>query len=507
MPSRVLRNSIANVLGSFAPSILQIVTLPFIVRTLGEAQYGVYTMVMAIVGYFVFLDPNFGAGIVKYLAEFESVGKKREVGEVVSLGLLAYFGIGALGALLIFFLAESVVTGLFSVPPELEASAVIATRVAAAGFFFSQLQVLLKNIPQALGHYPITAGVEVLEGILMPSLSVLVLWLGYGLLGIVVVRVLLNVMNVALLAVAVRRLLPELKFVRPSAQMAKRVGSFSGFAYFATLAAVVYYQADKLIISALAGVVALAYYVVPFNLASRVMGLSFRMASVIYPEASRLGALNQLGTLREIYYSAARYIFFINSYFLIAVVLFGYEILYYWMGPQFAEQGALVMVFIVTACLVDSMTNIPALVNDGLGHPKVTGMFSLGRACLGLALIAVGTKLYGIQGAAVAHLATFLVYSFSFLVFVHGRTVPFSFREMMKGAFGPVILPVAALCAAFWAVKPEGLLSLGASLTLGSAILFLWTAYGVAFILRPAHRAALVTQFLAKVRGQRQTSP
>jgi O-antigen/teichoic acid export membrane protein len=72
MSLSLLRNALSNLLGAVIPALVALGTVPLVVRGLGDASYGVYSLVTAIVGYFAVLDINVTAGSVKYIAEFNA---------------------------------------------------------------------------------------------------------------------------------------------------------------------------------------------------------------------------------------------------------------------------------------------------------------------------------------------------------------------------------------------------------------------------------------------------
>ncbi len=112
----IAKKSIANFIGGVVPAIASLLTVPVIVARLGDVQYGLFTLVTAIVGYFALIDINVTAGSVKYLSEHHARGEYDQVNKVVSFGGLIYFVIGLLGGLGIFLFADTLVTSLFNVP-------------------------------------------------------------------------------------------------------------------------------------------------------------------------------------------------------------------------------------------------------------------------------------------------------------------------------------------------------------------------------------------------------
>jgi O-antigen/teichoic acid export membrane protein len=122
------------------------------------------------------------------------------------------------------------------------------------------------------------------------------------------------------------------------------------------------------------------------------------------------------------------------------------------MNAAFARNGALVLAVMALSQFVDSLTNLPSLVNDGMGHPRVSGTFALVRALLGLVVVYLGVLWWGIDGAAWGHLLASVVLTTAFLLAVHGRTVPTRLARLASQAYLPAMLPVglvalaAALC-------------------------------------------------------------
>src|SRR3970282_117594 len=83
---QLVRSSIANLLGAVLPALVTLATIPFIVSRLGEVNYGVLTMVTAIVGYFALIDINVTSASVKYVAQYRAMSQLSELYQVVTFG-------------------------------------------------------------------------------------------------------------------------------------------------------------------------------------------------------------------------------------------------------------------------------------------------------------------------------------------------------------------------------------------------------------------------------------
>jgi O-antigen/teichoic acid export membrane protein len=450
MDLRLARNASVNLLGAAIPALAALATVPLVVDGLGNAGYGLYALVTAIVGYFAIVDINVTAGSVKYIAEFNARGEPARVAETIVFGVAVYTLLGVAGAALLLLGARELVTRVFQVPAPLVEEAVAALRVAAPGFVVGQLQAYLQSVPQSLMRYDISARFEMLFGSALPVLTVLVLLQGYGLVEVIGLRVAAGALHCLLLWRAVKLLLPGFAWRWPGAAVRGRLLGFSAWSFLSRIAALSYAYADKLIIGALAGVTALAWYTVAATLAGRVLGLSYRLAGVFFPAASALAAGGELARLDRMYVKATRYLVFVNGAILVLVAVFAHPILRYWLDPEFARHGAPVLALMALAQFVDSLTSLPSLVTDGMGHPRVTGSFALARAACGVLLVWLGVALGGIAGAAWGQLAAALVFTAAFVAWVHGRTVPTRLAPLAAHAYWPTLagLALVALAAA-----------------------------------------------------------
>jgi O-antigen/teichoic acid export membrane protein len=488
MNLRLLHNAWSNLLGAAVPALAALATVPLVVAGLGEAGYGLYSLVTAIVGYFAVIDINVTAGSVKYIAGQHARGEHGRVAATLCFGLVVYVLIGAAGALGLYLGAHALVTRVFAVPATLAAEAVTCLRLAALGFLFGQLQGYLQSVPQGLMRFDVSGRIEMVFGTLVPLLTVAVLLLGQGLFEVIALRVLASAVHCLVLWRSVRRLLPQLRWRWPGPRLRSGILGFSAYSFLSRFATLSYAHADKLIIGALVGVTGLAYFTVAATLANRVLGLSFRLSGVFFPAASALAAGGELARLDRAYLKATRYVVYLNAAMLVLLAVFAQPLLQLWMGARFARNGALVLALMALSQFVDSLTSLPSLVNDGMGHPRLSGMFAVARALAGLGIVYLGVAGWGIVGAAWGHLAASTVFTLAFLAVVHGRTVPTTLARLCAQAYLPGFGAAAAVAlvaslAERWLDRGLADFVLIAAMTTGLLALL-----GMVFVVEPTDR-------------------
>jgi O-antigen/teichoic acid export membrane protein len=498
------RNATFNLLGAAVPAVAALLTVPVLIAHLGSSAYGVLVLVTAIVGYFAILDVNATAGSVKFIAQHHAAGEHTRLRRVLSFGATLYLGIGAVGGAAIAFFSAALVQRVFNVPAELQAEAVLALRIGGLAFLAAQLQIYLQSVPQALQRYDLTGRLEAVFGTAASVITMGVAWAGFGLVGVVVARLLLSVVNIVLLLRIVRRLLPGGLWSRPDRATARDVAGFSAWAYLARLAALSAAHSDKLLIGAIVDMRALAWYSVPFLLVNRVYALAFRLAQVMFPRASALAAAGRHEQLRANYLDAVRYVAFVNAAILLLLVGLAPEVMRHWAGAEFGTLAVTVLVVLAAAVFTDALTNLPSLVNDGLGHPRISGTTAVLRAAAGLLAAWVAVREHGILGAALAQGCVSLAATTLFVFYVHGRTVPVGLLAWARQALAPVApLLLLVVAAAFWSLQREPL-SLPAAFGLLLGWLAVLAVYGWGVIVRPEHRVRLVAHLRGRLaRGQR----
>ena len=434
--SRILSNSIYNLMGWLLPIIVNFLTIPFVVRMLGVDSYGILMLSTSVIGYFSLLDIKFTAGSMRYIAEYHAKEDTRKVNEVISLSLLLYSVLGLLGAVILYISVDLFLMDMLKIPDEFKEVSRGVFHLSALGFFISFIHNYLASIPKSIHRFDITAKIEAGFGVVLMLLTVVLLYLGFNLIGVVVLRVVTLLINCIVLFIVVKKQIPYVRFFSSiSRDTVRRIVSFSKYSFLSKLAGTITGNTDRLIIGAIISSAAVTLYAVPFMLVSRLMNISVRLSMIMFPVASEMGAMGKREELNKIYFIVFRHIFFLNIALTTIICLFAKQILQLWMGNDFAQQTYIVLILISLAFFAETLTNLPSLINDGLSFPKVTGFFALGRAIFGVAALLIGAVFFGLTGVAVAYLISSVVPGSIFLIYVHKKTIKISLQALIRESF------------------------------------------------------------------------
>lgn len=439
---RTVNNALFNAGSSMLPLLLSFVFWPFIVDQLGDASYGIFAVVGTVIGYFALLDLGLGNAVVKYIAEYTGKNDKEGTGKVMGVALSIFVSAGVLGWVIIMVLARPLAVRFLKIPPELTHAAFISFCAAAFGFFFTMMLTLMTSIINGLNRYDISGVSSAVMGAACTLGAVILLRLHFGLIAVVCLNVSITLLTALFYLMVIRRLLPGQPFrMRWHPDTLKRILHFGVYAMLSRITDVIMRQVDLLIIAAILGVASVTYYVIPFTILNRLIGLIGRVGMVLFPAISELQGQNRHDTIRELYIVASRLILSFALAFTIPLLIFGSRFLYLWMTPAFAERGGVVIFILTIGILVDLCSSVPSFVVDGLGHPKISGFTAVATAICFLCMMVPGAIYGGIIGVALAFTVSISLVVPVFVWLVNNRILGLTIRDLF---FKTYVRPIIA---------------------------------------------------------------
>jgi O-antigen/teichoic acid export membrane protein len=156
------RNFVINLLSPLARIAVALVTIPIYVRHVGDARYGVISIMWVFLGYFGFLDLGLTRPATNALAKLREASQQ-ERARVLLTTFALNLGFGFVGSAILFILGEFLLKHAISIPDALRPEVAAAFPWIAAVFHMalisgvgvgaleSREQFLLANVLQILG--------------------------------------------------------------------------------------------------------------------------------------------------------------------------------------------------------------------------------------------------------------------------------------------------------------------------------------------------------------------
>ena len=428
---------------------------PYLIRSLGDARYGVWYVVESILAYFTLFDLGIAACLVRFVAKFHATDERHELNRLVS-ACLAVFA-GAAGCVLVLGAAVVPVIG-----PGLERKLGQPGDVPA--FMLLMLANLALTLPlsvfptilDGLQRYPAKSAVRLAFLLLRVGGIVFVMETQPGLFPLAVVYTISNLLEHAAMAGLAFRFLPGLR-VRTSLidrATLKQVRGYSVDAFLAMLAGRITVQTGAVIVGGFLTVAAAAHYALAARLVELAKNLLRSATTTLTPAVSEREAKGDLDGVRRVLLDGTRWVLYLVLPIHLGLLFFGRPFLTRWVGgSEYAEWC-----FPTTAILSATLTlgvaqSVAARILYGLGNLRLFARLALVEAVvnLGLSLALVGP--FGLEGVAVA----VAVPNVLFCLFVIGyacRTLEVGAGRYLVAAW---LRPVCAACvpaAVWWFTTP-----------------------------------------------------
>jgi O-antigen/teichoic acid export membrane protein len=396
------RNTLLNLLGYGAPMLAALVAIPLLIGGLGTERFGVLTVAWATIGYFSVFDLGIGRAVTQVVAERLGREDRGGIPTAAWTGLALLFLIGALGTLLIAVVAPWLVRERLTIPAPLQAETLTAFYLLAASLPFVASTAGLRGVLEAYQRFGLITSVRVPMGIFTFVGPVLVLPFSTSLVPVVAVlvagRFLAWILHFWLCLWAV----PSLRGgIVVRAGEVKALASFGGWLTVSNIASTVMAYFDRFLIGAVISMTAVAYYVTPHEMVSKLLFLPAALLGVMFPAFATSFAADR-DRMVLLLDRALRVVIVGLFPVTLLVVTFASDGLQLWLGSEFARESTRVLQWLAFGVFVNSVGQVPASALQGVGRPDLTGKLNLAELPLYLGALWWLLHSYGIEGAAMA---------------------------------------------------------------------------------------------------------
>ena len=200
-----------NVAGWIIPMAVYFVTTPLVIRGLGEAYFGLQTLVNVLVGYFSVMDMGFDLVGTKYVSEDHAKSDVDNLNKLINTNLVVCVTVGILGAIAIYCFKNIFIHNVFKIHENMVPQARIIFTLASLIFLLNMIQMWGAGILAGLQRYDIVNTLSVTTGSLSVLLGLLLIYGGYGVVGYVAAKLFISVFACIAYFPIVKKLLPKIK--------------------------------------------------------------------------------------------------------------------------------------------------------------------------------------------------------------------------------------------------------------------------------------------------------
>lgn len=231
-------------------NIVGLLYTPYMLRMLGQNEYGLYSLVASVVAYLTLLDLGFGNAIIRYTSQYRVEGKTEEQYEMFGMFFKLYCVIGIVAFIIGIILLLNI-KGLFD--NTMSNDDIYQTQIMMLLMLFNIAFTFPMSIWGAIlsayEKFIFQKALNIARVILNAIVMVFLLYLGYKAISMVVVLTVFNILTLCSNAWYCRkRLKIKIKFSKIKWQLLKEVFNYSIWIFIAGIVDRIYWSSGQFVI-------------------------------------------------------------------------------------------------------------------------------------------------------------------------------------------------------------------------------------------------------------------
>lgn len=432
-------------------TIIPFIYTPIMLRILGQAEYGLFSLASSAVSYLSLLSFGFGSTIIRYISKYRAENDKESEEKVFGFFLVLYCVLALLvlicGVVIAYNVEPIFNKGLTTNElNKMKILVIIMTFNSALSFPLS----VYSSMVVAHEKYIFRKLIDMFSTVLAPIANLVALYLGYASVGMATAATIIQFIILPLNVFYCYRII-NIKpvFAKLPKSLIKEMLGFSVFIFIGTLVDMLFWATDKVILGMLAGSVAVAIYNVGSTFNTMVMNLSTSISGVFTPRVTGMVVKEASEEeLNSIFIRIGRIQFIIIALIASGFTVFGPSFIRLWAGAGYSGAYWIAIMTMFPLC-------IPLIQNMGLtiviaqNKHQFRAIVYLIIAVANVIMTYILVPYFGIYGAAACSCIAYIIgqgivmniYYYK----VTGLDIPLFWKNIFKMAIVPIVMTVVCL--------------------------------------------------------------
>lgn len=495
--------AILSYISLFVNNFLGLVYTPYMIRMLGQSEYGLYSLISNVIGYLTVLDLGFGNAIVVYTAKYRAKGEREKEAKLNGMFIKIFCLIGIIATIIgiiLYFNVENMF-GKSMNPDEIGKAKImmlILTFNLAITFPFS----VFSSIVTAYEEFAFAKIRTIIRNLLMPIIVIPLLMLGYKAITMVVVTTILNIYILAANTIfCFKKLKIDVKFGKIDKNLLKEIFVYSFFIFLAVIIDKLNWSVDQFILGSVAGTVAVSLYAVSSQFNNIYLSFSTAINGLLLPKISKMVVRNESDEeITNMFIKTGRLQYLIIGLIITGFVLFGKQFIYLWAGPDYSTSYYI-------ACILMIPVTIPLIQNVGISILQAKNLHkfrSVLYAVIAIANIGISiplAKAFGGIGTAIGTAISLIIGNGIIINIYYYKKAKINVIKFWKQII-KMSIPIAPLVIITYVVLKY--VTLNSWITLGIAVIIYVCIYAIIeyFIVMNKYEKELIQKPINKIKNK-----
>lgn len=413
LTDKIIKNTYYYAFSQIATLVIPFILTPYIISKIGEAQFGIYAVVLGVTTSFGLFDISISSSFIKFISEYYNKKEYDNLNNTINTGFMFYLAFAVIFCLLGYLFRDWLLS-LVNIPPELHQTGMNVLNIALLLFFVSNAFTIFGSVIISLQKMFVTSILATIISVLNFVLVIVLLNTGFGLEGILLSQLFTATLSSVIIYFIARRSLPELKFGIQffKKDSLKNMGKFGLQMQVSKMASFASDKFDEFLLAAFSTLNNVAF----FNIANRLIRVGrlfpFQLVVQVAPVAAELNGKGETVKLQKLFVDTTKYLTFVTIPIYIYIIAFADHIILFWMGVHY-DITVHVARILAIAQIANLILSAPGnSITPNIGIPKYQMYEGVFHLIINVVLSYFLIREYGIIGAAYGNTISTIVSSY-----------------------------------------------------------------------------------------------
>jgi len=399
----LIKNSLFSFSGRVIPLFIGLVAIPILIELLGVTRFGILTLAWVFIGYSNIFDFGISRAGVKFISDCIGEDKKNEIPLIFWTLIIILLSIGGIIAIILYVGSSDLVPFIMVSNGELNYEVLQVIRIVALTLPVVLLISGLNAYLTAYQSFKWISFIQVINGTLNYLAPVCILLFFDGLIPVMITLFTIKLLILGLYIFSIWKL-PADDLSTPAFSMRhmRELATYGGWVSVSNVLSPLVDYIDRFYIAFLIGASVVAFFTTPMDVLLKLGIIPVSIVSVLFPAISGMNKTDKKKAVRFTIVGTNLTLVVLFPV-IVLLVLFAEELLYLWVGSEFAENSTLVAQILLIGVYMKSFTNYSITYLHGVGKPKQTALVHLGEAVIYFFVLYYAVKEFGLTGAALVH--------------------------------------------------------------------------------------------------------
>ncbi len=421
---------------------------PFMLRMLGQSEYGIYSLAGSMIAYLSMLDFGFGNAVIRYTAKYRAEDNNEKQYCMFGMFTALYCGIGIITLIaggILYYNIDSLFSAALT-PTELQHTHTIII-LMLFNLAFSFPLSIYGAIITAYEKFVFLRVIQIIKIIISTFTMVILLSYGHKAVAMVVVQTVFNFIALGInIIYCYNKLNIKVKFKNFDKKLFKEVSIYSFWIFLNDIINRIYWSTGQFVLGSSLGTSSVAIFSVAISITNMFWSFSTAISSVFLPKVTKLITQKVSNSeISNLFIKTGRVQFIMISFVLTLFVIFGKDFIILWAGRDYENSYALAMMFLSTLS-IPLIQNLGITILQARNQMMFRSIVYVLISFLSLFFQVVLTQLYGIIGCGIAISgALVLGHGIVMNIYYHNKQnidIKKFWKEILKMAIAPTLLSI-----------------------------------------------------------------